>query len=179
MPELSAILSVPPVSTGIGDARRFTRNQLESWGLVDLIDTTLLMVSELVTNAILHGGAGAELTLRLSDSRLRAEVRDGNPSAPVVRNYSDTATTGRGMIIVDALAAEWGAFAAGDGKVVWFELEAPGNGHRAFSQAARSSTPGANSLTNAPRPQARSTGAGDRRGPSSRAANLCGAGSGR
>ncbi len=87
-----------------------------------LTDPAILMVSELVTNAILHGGEGALLTLVVADLKLRAEVRDSSPALPVVRSYSDTATTGRGMVIVDALAAAWGSFAVDGGKVVWFEL---------------------------------------------------------
>src|SRR5688500_1240831 len=84
------------------------------------------MISELVTNAILHGGEGAVLTLTYADLKIRGEVRDSSPAMPVVRSYSETATTGRGMVIVDALAAAWGTFAVDGGKVVWFELAAGG-----------------------------------------------------
>lgn len=114
------------MSTGIGDARRFTRDKLNTWGLTGVADNAILMISELVTNAILHGGEGAVLTLTLDDLKIRAEVRDSSPAMPVVRSYSETATTGRGMVIVDALAAAWGIFAVDDGKVVWFELATGG-----------------------------------------------------
>lgn len=124
MPDLQAQLVIPPVSTGIGDARRFTSERLTAWGQDGLTDVAVLMISELVTNAILHGGEGAVLTLRLDPSKLRAEVRDSNPASPVVRGYSETATTGRGMVIVDALAAAWGTFPVEGGKIVWFELKA-------------------------------------------------------
>lgn len=126
MPDLEAQLQIPPVSTGIGDARRFTRDHLKTWGLLALADNVILMISELVTNAILHGGEGAVLTLTADDLKIRAEVRDSSPAVPVVRSYSETATTGRGMVIVDALAAAWGTFAVDGGKVVWFELAAGG-----------------------------------------------------
>lgn len=122
MPDLKAQLDIPPVSSGIGEARRFTKERLRTWGLDGLADTAILMVSELVTNAILHGGEGAVLTLVVADLKLRAEVRDSSPALPVVRSYSDTATTGRGMVIVDALAASWGTVPVDGGKVVWFEL---------------------------------------------------------
>ncbi|HEX2054237.1 MAG TPA: ATP-binding protein [Actinomycetota bacterium] len=124
MPDLQARLVIPPVSTGIGQARRFTREHLSAWGQDGLTETAILMISELVTNAILHGGEGAVLTLNLGPSRLRAEVRDSSPAMPVVRGYSETATTGRGMVIVDALAAAWGTFEVDGGKVVWFEMMA-------------------------------------------------------
>ncbi len=110
------------MSTGIGEARRFTRDRLKTWGLLAVADNAILMISELVTNAILHGGEGALLTLTHDDLKIRAEVRDSSPAMPVVRSYSETATTGRGMVIVDALAAAWGTFAVDGGKVVWFEL---------------------------------------------------------
>jgi hypothetical protein len=86
------------------------------------------MISELVTNAILHGGEGAILTILVDDLRIRAEVRDASPAMPVVRSYSETATTGRGMVIVDALAADWGTYAVDGGKVVWFELAKANSG---------------------------------------------------
>ncbi len=126
MRELEAQLQIPPVSTGIGEARRFTRDRLKAWGLASVADNAILMISELVTNAILHGGEGAVLTLIVNDLKMRAEVRDSSPALPVVRSYSETATTGRGMVIVDALAAAWGTFAVDGGKVVWFELTTDG-----------------------------------------------------
>ena len=89
---------------------------------MDLVDTAILLISELVTNAMLHGGEGAVLTLLLNDRILRVEVQDASPALPVVRSYSETATTGRGMVIVDSLAAAWGSFPVAGGKVVWFEL---------------------------------------------------------
>lgn len=137
MPDFEAQLEIPPVSTGIGEARRFTRDQLKSWGLTTLADNAILMISELVTNAILHGGEGAVLTLMADDLKIRAEVRDSNPAMPVVRNYSDTATTGRGMVIVDALAAAWGTFPVTGGKVVWFELPTGANGDESLTQHER------------------------------------------
>lgn len=96
---------------------------MEEWGLGDLVEAATLMISELVTNAILHGGHGALLSLSVGPSKLRAEVRDASRAEPVVRSYSETATTGRGMVIVDALAGAWGSFPVDGGKVVWFELD--------------------------------------------------------
>jgi anti-sigma regulatory factor (Ser/Thr protein kinase) len=128
VPDFEAQMQIPPVSTGIGAARRFTRDQLKIWGLGSLADNAILMISELVTNAILHGGEGALLTLMVVDMKIRAEVRDSSPALPVVRSYSETATTGRGMVIVDALAADWGTYAVDGGKVVWFELTTDGVG---------------------------------------------------
>ncbi len=134
MPDFEAQLKIPPISAGIGEARRFARDQLAICGLTGLADNATLLISELVTNALLHGGEGAVLTLTVDDLRVRAEVRDSSPAIPVVRNYSETSTTGRGMVIVDALAAAWGTYPVAGGKVVWFEL---GTGRAADEEQAR------------------------------------------
>ena len=106
-------------------ARRFTAAFLRNRELTDLIDTMVLLVSEVVTNAILHSGSGAELRLSLSGHAVRAEVRDRSRVPPAVMQYSDNATTGRGMLIVESLATAWGTEVDGKGKVVWFSLDAP------------------------------------------------------
>jgi anti-sigma regulatory factor (Ser/Thr protein kinase) len=120
-----ALLSIPPSSAAIGDARRFAAAFLRNHELEDLIETVVLLVSEVVTNAILHGGSGAELRLILSGQTLRAEVRDRSSALPAVKKYSETATTGRGMMIVESLATAWGTEEDGTGKVVWFSVDAP------------------------------------------------------
>lgn len=88
------------------------------------VDAVLVVVSELVTNAVLHGGTEVEVLVDLRDDGVRLEVRDGDPShPPVPREPSPRAVGGRGLGIVDALADEWGWQRTGeDGKVVWCEL---------------------------------------------------------
>jgi hypothetical protein len=141
---------------------------MEEWGLGDLVESATLMISELVTNAILHGGRGALLSLSVSPSKLRAEVRDGSDAQPVVRSYSETATTGRGMVIVDALAGAWGSFPVDNGKVVWFELET-GGGRKppAGRKAAKPADP-PRQASDLRQPFAGSPGAGSDRPPSAR-----------
>ncbi|MEX2552919.1 MAG: ATP-binding protein [Actinomycetota bacterium] len=118
-----ALLSIPPDSASIATARRFTAAFLRNRELTDLIDTVVLLVSEVVTNAILHSGSGADLRLLSSGGAVRAEVRDRSSVLPAVVQYSDTATTGRGMLIVESLATEWGTEVDGKGKVVWFSVD--------------------------------------------------------
>ncbi|MGQ0678320.1 MAG: ATP-binding protein [Actinomycetota bacterium] len=117
-------LHIPADSSAIAGARRFTEGFLRSHGLSEQINTMVLLISEVVTNAILHGGSGAELRLIVSGGSIRAEVKDRSPMFPSVRQYSEDATTGRGMVIVQALASAWGTRSEGDGKVVWFTLTA-------------------------------------------------------
>ena len=87
--------------------------------------TASLLVSELVANAVLHGGSQAELDAQMPEGRLRVAVTDDNPNLPKVGDSPDfTAETGRGLILVSALADRWGVERApSGGKAVWFELD--------------------------------------------------------
>jgi anti-sigma regulatory factor (Ser/Thr protein kinase) len=89
----------------------------------DLTDTAQLLISELVTNAVIHGRSPVTVTADLSDGLLRVEVSDDNSRHPELRRADDRALDGRGMHIVDLLAARWGVTDAPLGKVVWFELD--------------------------------------------------------
>ena len=84
-----------------------------------------LLVTELVTNAVRHGGPGVDLWLRrLPSGGLRLEIVDGRGgAAPRVQRPSDDAEGGRGLVIVQALASRWGAERLAAGKQVWCELE--------------------------------------------------------
>ena len=108
-------------------ARRFVRETLAGWDLDAHIDTAMLLISELVTNAVLHARCGPEVMLSASGGVLRVEVYDASPVLPARRHYGLHAGTGRGMVLVEEMAAEWGAEPSAGGKVVWFELR-PGAG---------------------------------------------------
>lgn len=83
----------------------------------------LLCVSEVVTNAVLHARSTATLTVRWRADVLTVEVSDDDPTLPVRRPHSITATTGRGLRILDELTVRWGARPTLDGKVVWFDFD--------------------------------------------------------
>ncbi len=83
----------------------------------------MLLVSELVTNAVLHTRTDPDVTLRLNDGRLWIGVRDGSPVTPAPKRYGPEAATGRGLQLVEQVAARWGVEKASSGKVVWFELD--------------------------------------------------------
>ncbi|MFJ8042589.1 ATP-binding protein [Kitasatospora sp. NPDC096147] len=115
----------PADLTGVGAVRRRLRAALDLWGVPELADTAELLTSELVTNALLHTERGAVLDAVLSpEQRLRIEVQDGATRLPGRRVASETATSGRGLQLVEALADDWGVQLRGDGKVTWFELAA-------------------------------------------------------
>ena len=107
-------------------ARRFTAETLGGWGADGLAETAVLLVSELVTNAVLHARSASELVVRRVDTGIRVEVRDDSPAAPSPRSYSLDAGTGRGLLLVESLAARWGSTPGNLGKSVWFELDHDG-----------------------------------------------------
>ncbi|MFD9356945.1 ATP-binding protein [Streptomyces sp. NPDC060031] len=110
----------------VSSARQFTRDTLHAWGVVARRDDMLLCVSELATNALLHGvppGRGYLLRLLTFDATVRIEVHDSGPGAPRVGGRpGGESTTGRGLMLVAALADEWGVLTRHPGKVVWCEF---------------------------------------------------------
>lgn len=106
------------------DARRAVSDTLSTWGWEDLADDAVLLVSELVTNALLHAHSGIELVIVGQGERLRVEVHDEGVGQPTVRHFSPTSGTGRGLQLVGTLSSAWGVESnAGGGKAVWFELD--------------------------------------------------------
>ncbi|MEU0969321.1 SpoIIE family protein phosphatase [Streptomyces sp. NPDC005917] len=105
-------------------ARRFSRRILRSWAVTDdLMDAALLVVSELVTNALIHTDGPVRLDLTLVDHRLRIAVADASPRSPVKpSNIGWEATGGRGILLVEAMSAAWGTVPVSGGKQVWADL---------------------------------------------------------
>ncbi len=95
---------------------------LRRWGRDDLTTSGALLVTELVTNAVLHARTMVQVCLERRDEIVRVEVRDGSPVRPAQRNHGLDATTGRGLTLVARLAASWGVDMGGNGKVVWAHL---------------------------------------------------------
>ncbi len=83
----------------------------------------LLCISEVVTNAVLHARSAPTMTVRRQEDLLTVEVTDDDPRLPVRRPHSTTATTGRGLRILDDLTVRWGTRPTSDGKVVWFQFD--------------------------------------------------------
>ena len=107
-------------------ARRFTAKSLAAEP-GHLIEDAEQVVSELVTNAILHGSEPVTLRILRGEHTLRLEVEDGGRTLPVVGLPSPDTMTGRGLSLVAALASGWGVEESAGGKIVWAELaEEPG-----------------------------------------------------
>lgn len=96
-------------------------------GAPELSDTMALLVSELVSNVVLHARTRCCLTISQTPSRIRVEVQDGSDRLPGLRERTDPlAQSGRGMVLVDGLSAAHGVDPQpAGGKRVWFELEVP------------------------------------------------------
>lgn len=109
-------------------ARRFTRRTLLTWGVrPDVMDPALLVVSELVTNALVHTDGRVRLDLTLINHRLRVAVTDSSPRTPVKpTSLGWEATGGRGILLVEAMAEVWGTVPVSGGKQVWCELQLDG-----------------------------------------------------
>lgn len=115
-------LLLPPVPQSARQARRHVTSLLESAGLTDVADTAALLVSEVVTNALLHARSDASLSVSVHAGAVRVEVRDTSVVPVQRRSRSTEAATGRGLLLLDALSERWGTENRHDGKVVWFEL---------------------------------------------------------
>ncbi len=123
----------PPASRSVPEARRRVSATLADWGLDGLADTVVLLVSEIVTNAVLH--ARTDLTVSVSEegTGVRVSVADGSPLPPALRRHSATSTTGRGIQLLDMLADSWHAESSAQGKVVWFTVTSERDPWAAFA----------------------------------------------
>lgn len=126
---MQAETALPCDAGSAGAARRFVTSRLAAVGLGELADTAELLVSELVTNAVLHAHTSVIVTVEATGPRsARVTVRDGSRLAPAPRRHSVSSGTGRGLLLVQQLAAGWGAEVEDSGKAVWFDVAAIGDG---------------------------------------------------
>ncbi|MEU2490823.1 SpoIIE family protein phosphatase [Streptomyces sp. NPDC007883] len=105
-----------------GRARALATRQLNQWGLDHLTESTQLIVSELVTNAILHGNGTIGLRL-IRHEALTCEVTDTSNSHPRLRHPHTTDENGRGLLLVSRLTRRWGTRHTPDGKLIWAEQQ--------------------------------------------------------
>ncbi len=92
------------------------------YGLEPLGDAVELLTAEVVTNALLHANTRLRLSVRRQGAGVQVEVQDGSTVPPHRQHFSRTATTGRGIGLLDDLADEWGWRPEDDGKTVWFRV---------------------------------------------------------
>lgn len=104
---------------GPAQARRVVEACAAELGLGREADDLLLLVSELVTNAIRHGAPPVELRVQADADTITVAVADSSPVRPLRREADDSAEGGRGMALVDLLTADRGVRPEGSGKTVW------------------------------------------------------------
>jgi anti-sigma regulatory factor (Ser/Thr protein kinase) len=127
-PVLLACVRLPAQAESVGEARRVTEEVLKSSGvLTEALEDAELVVSELVTNAVVHGAKSLDqhvlLVLMQSGPTLVVKVYDVDTRIGPRKQASSDSESGRGLLIVDALADRWGATASPDGKCLWAELD--------------------------------------------------------
>lgn len=113
-----------PLPESARHARRVVSSALLEAGRVDLVETAELLVSELVTNAVVHARTSIDLVITAGADGVRVAVRDGSAHLPSRRHYGRAATTGRGLELVSLLSRRHGTVSDDAGKTVWFEIGA-------------------------------------------------------
>ncbi|MGW0788271.1 ATP-binding protein [Streptomyces sp. NPDC002911] len=136
MQVLQVQMEVGPDPAEVGRARRWARSRLAGSGLGDdepLAETLILLISELVTNAVVHTGCPAVLRMLFgaadpagSAGTVRVEVADASCRQPQPRHAGGEDTGGRGLELVDGLADRWGWQPEGAGKRIWCEVDRGG-----------------------------------------------------
>lgn len=109
----------------VASAREFAAVTLDAWGVTSRLDDVLLCVSELATNALLHGvppGRCYRLRLFRFEATVRVEVHDSGDGRPRVGARDESAEHGRGLLLVAAVADRWGVGPRSPGKIVWCEF---------------------------------------------------------
>jgi DNA-binding NarL/FixJ family response regulator len=122
---LSASLELSSEPSSISAARHFLDTLCAQWECGDILPEARIIVSELVTNAVLHAGTKCEVRVTLtSDDALRIEVTDhGHGELPVPQQPDPNALHGRGLLIVSVISSAWGIEAVrGNGNLVWSVL---------------------------------------------------------
>ena len=115
-------LALEPEARSPALARRWLRGRLTDLGRDQLTESAELLVTEVVTNALLHAGSRMRVRLRPDGHGVRVEVADQSSAEPVRRSFSPMATVGRGLATLDQLASDWGWTVTDQGKIVWFVI---------------------------------------------------------
>ncbi len=103
-------------------ARDFLRGSTCAEHHSEVVDDAVLLVSELVTNSVLHGGPPVVVAVDCDEATLQVRVRDGSPTLPAPRDAASGDENGRGLALVAEMSADWGVDTEEDGKHVWFVI---------------------------------------------------------
>jgi two-component sensor histidine kinase len=115
-------MSLRPEPSSARQARRYVAERLLALGYPEAAPAAELLVTELVTNAVLHARTAVEVIVEPRGPMVRVGVADDSPRPPRRRRHSVDSGTGRGLVLVERMSESWGVEPRGEGKVVWFEL---------------------------------------------------------
>lgn len=121
----SRAAGLPADATSPRRARRFVAEALHDWNCADALDTVALLTSELVTNAVVHAKSRPQIVVQATEDQLRVEVHDQEITSPVRRTPEANGPGGRGLVLLDELATDWGVEPRPGGKAVWFTIDRP------------------------------------------------------
>ncbi len=121
----AASARLSPEAPSARQARRFVDETLRRWNCDDLLETVELLVSELVTNAVIHARSDVDVSVQLLSDRVRIEVCDQSSEGIRRRELTADGSSGRGIAMVESLALAWGVTTRRAGKAVWFEVARP------------------------------------------------------
>lgn len=124
-PLASRAAGLPADATSPRQARRFVTEALNEWNCAAVLDTVALLTSELVTNAVVHAKGTPQIVVQATEHQLRIEVHDQEHTSPVRRAPDASGPGGRGLLLLDELATEWGVEPRPGGKAVWFTVDRP------------------------------------------------------
>jgi hypothetical protein len=120
---VQSVRRYPPDPAIVASVRSFAADRLRALELTAVRDDVELLLTELITNVIIHARTEFEIRLEASGAGVRVEVIDGNPTMPVAGTLTPTALSGRGLTLVQSMSTRWGAHhTTAGGKTVWFEV---------------------------------------------------------
>jgi anti-sigma regulatory factor (Ser/Thr protein kinase)/CheY-like chemotaxis protein len=114
--------SFAPDLANVRRARQWVRGVLEDWGEDALVEPAMLLTSEVVTNALVHGRSGVEVCVGRHGDGVRIAVTDSDTGFIRRRPAPAHSQSGRGVELVESMSSSWGIVRFSDGKQVWFEL---------------------------------------------------------
>jgi anti-anti-sigma regulatory factor/anti-sigma regulatory factor (Ser/Thr protein kinase) len=111
-----------PIAGAVRLARDVVTEACRTWALPELVGPASLVVSELVANGVEHAGTMMTVQITRRTRHVYVAVRDSSAAEPVINRAGGLAERGRGLMLVDAVAAQWGWLPTEDGKIVWAAL---------------------------------------------------------
>jgi anti-sigma regulatory factor (Ser/Thr protein kinase) len=115
-------IELAPEASSAERARRFVERALTSWKCMELVEVTVLLANELVTNSVLHANTDISVEVRKLPTGVGVQVSDHDNASVAPRRASVHAEGGRGLALVVGISDDWGVEEWDGGKTVWFQI---------------------------------------------------------